>query len=134
MNWAVKYVGLPYLLGGRTEVGLDCWGLVRLVYQNQLGVTLPDFPGIAEENVLSISREVAKQSESMWRQIKHPEDLCAVAMGQGEALHHVGVWASGDGGRIIHAWKDLHVIADTMRTVKLKGFTTIQFYQFAWPT
>jgi len=128
MNWATKYIGLPFLLGGRSREGLDCWGLVQLVYQEELNESLPVFPGIAEENVLSHSRDIARESELMWKELPHPDDLCAVAMGQGPVLHHVGVWASGDGGKIIHAWKDLHVIADTLRTIKLKGFTTIKYY------
>lgn len=34
------FVGLPYLAGGRDRAGVDCWGLVRLVYREVLGVEL----------------------------------------------------------------------------------------------
>jgi cell wall-associated NlpC family hydrolase len=43
----VPYVGLPFLEGGRTRGGLDCWGLLRLVYDEQLLLKLPMFGELA---------------------------------------------------------------------------------------
>lgn len=38
-----KYVGLKYADKGRTEKGLDCWGLARHIYKEELGIILPSF-------------------------------------------------------------------------------------------
>jgi cell wall-associated NlpC family hydrolase len=43
--WAAAYVGLPYRSLGRSRDGLDCWGLVRLVWADLFGVTVEGFEG-----------------------------------------------------------------------------------------
>lgn len=126
MNWAARYVGIPYVPGGRDAHGLDCWGLLCLVYQEQLGVALPALPGVAEALRPSV-REIAHYA-AQWSPLAKPSNLCAVVMSQKQVLHHVGVWTDADGGKVLHAWKGLHVIADTLRNLSLKGFRRIEFY------
>lgn len=41
--WVQSYLGIPFLEKGRTRAGLDCYGLVRLVYQEQRGLELPSY-------------------------------------------------------------------------------------------
>lgn len=46
MDWAAAYVGLPYRLGGRTPNGIDCWGLVLLVWREVFGIEGPGMDGV----------------------------------------------------------------------------------------
>ena len=48
-HWVKPYIGLPFRLTGRDRRGIDCYGLVALVYQEVLCVTLPDFIGRYED-------------------------------------------------------------------------------------
>jgi cell wall-associated NlpC family hydrolase len=42
-HWSASFVGVPWAEKGRTRDGVDCWGLVRLVYAVQLGIELPSY-------------------------------------------------------------------------------------------
>lgn len=44
--WTSEYVGLPYLTGGRDRNGVDCWGLMCMVWREQLGRPLPPYEGL----------------------------------------------------------------------------------------
>lgn len=49
-RWPDRYVGLPFVDGGRSREGVDCWGLVRLVFAELVGITLPDYAEIAADD------------------------------------------------------------------------------------
>lgn len=40
-----QYAGVPFLERGRSRAGVDCWGLVWLIYQEQFGVIIPSYEG-----------------------------------------------------------------------------------------
>ncbi len=42
--WVMNYLGLPYANDGRDPVnGIDCWGLVVLVYREVFGIEVPAY-------------------------------------------------------------------------------------------
>ncbi|MBC2149695.1 C40 family peptidase [Listeria booriae] len=41
VNYALKYIGVPYVWGGSSPSGFDCSGLVQYSYKNAIGVSLP---------------------------------------------------------------------------------------------
>jgi len=38
-----KYIGIPYKNLGRDFDGIDCYGLVYLIFKNERGIVLPDY-------------------------------------------------------------------------------------------
>jgi cell wall-associated NlpC family hydrolase len=129
-HWATSYIGIPYLEGGRHRIGLDCWGLLRLVYLDHEGIELPLLPGITEKNILTISREVVEQLESYWTELPCPLERSGVAMSLQTVPHHVGIWTNADGGKVLHAWNGNSVVAETLRSLKTRGMRTIKFYRY----
>lgn len=104
-HWSASYIGIPYKARGRTRDGLDCWGLLRLVYADRLGITLPaytDAPDAAEraETGALITREAA----SWWTRVQDPVPMDAVLFRVAGWPTHVGVVVAP--GRMLHVARD----------------------------
>ncbi len=130
IHWSSRYVGIPYLAGGRERDGVDCWGLIRLVYREQRGIDLPLLPGLIRNDRLVVTHEIAERCQEGWFPMESPAEFYAVAMSQSHAIHHGGVWTSADGGKIIHCWDGLPVCADSLKTLRLKGLRVIKFLRY----
>jgi hypothetical protein len=83
---AKKYLGVPYVWGGSDpKTGLDCSGLVQLVYKN-LGYDLPRVSGDQAKAGTEVSGGLSAAQ---------PGDVLAF----GSPVHHVGIYV-GDGKMI----------------------------------
>ena len=103
MEWFSRYIGLPFDDGGRGPHGYDCWGLVRAVYADRLGVDLPSYGEISARDLARIARQMETAKDDGWRQIGTPRALDVVLMrsGRGGArVVHVGVMV--DANRLLH--------------------------------
>lgn len=91
MSWAAAYVGLPF---GMAAGELTCWGLVRQVYADHLGVDLPEYGEISVHDLLRIARAMTRGKDDGWRAVNPPQefDVCIMRSPQGGAsVVHVGV-------------------------------------------
>jgi len=102
-------IGIPFVNRGRSKMGADCWGAVRLVYE-KFGITLPDF-FISCYDTSGIGRQIDAQ-RFVWEKIKEPEAPCVVVFrGLDSNLptvcSHVGAYV-GD-GYFFHSmsWRNL---------------------------
>lgn len=90
-NWWNNYIGIPYLDKGRDKEGLDCWGLVRLVYSNEFNIDLPSFADqYTHENVPGIAELIAMHQEG-WVKVDIPKSGDTVLMKSFGEEAHIGV-------------------------------------------
>lgn len=96
-----KYIGLPYLSNGRTESGVDCWGLACLFYRQELGIELPSYNELYSDSNSPEVAQVINQHRDTWTTVASPQpgDLCLFNI-YGEPAH-IGVYV-GD-NRFLHA-------------------------------
>ncbi len=135
MHWATKYIGIPYEAGSRGPATVDCWGLVRMAYQQQFGIEMPLHPGISLEKPKEASIAIQAGLQSDWRSIENPVDGCLVAMSHRISIHHIGLYAAVENGRILHCSNGQNVVADTLRGLRMRGMRLIKFYLHnQWPT
>lgn len=88
VEYAQSYLGVPYLYGGQSRKGMDCSGLVQLVY-GQVNISIPRG-----------SREQYDKSIRINREELLPGDLVFFST-TAEGPSHVGIYIGGDS--FIHA-------------------------------
>jgi sulfur carrier protein ThiS len=89
-----QYIGIPYVEKGRDGSGVDCWGLVRLIYKNEYNIDLPSFS--SEYTVDDDARigELFAQYKEGWEHLDVPEAGNVVLFRMFGTDSHIGVLVS----------------------------------------
>ena len=102
--WAGQYIGLRFSEHGRIrQDGVDCWGLARLIWQEQFGLAVPSYVD-AYESTLAEDQlgRLVRGELGPWRPVaggqEQPGDGVLIRM-RGQPMH-VAVVAGG--GRMVH--------------------------------
>ena len=82
-----RYVGLPFVDGGRGPGAVDCWGLVRWVYLQELGIDLPMHGETRADDLRGVSRAVDAGKAVMRLPSSGRPGHVGVYDGQGRVLH-----------------------------------------------
>lgn len=99
--WYNNYVGIPYQDKGRDRSGVDCWGLVRLVYAEQYGIKLPSFVDSYENNVAELIEEAVNANKESWHLASEPKTGDIVLFNILGHASHLGVYVGT--GYFLHA-------------------------------
>jgi cell wall-associated NlpC family hydrolase len=70
-----NYAKIPYRNGGRDRSGCDCWGLLRLVYLEEWGITLPSYADDYQsaEDLRAVARTLNDRLADGWRPLRQDE-------------------------------------------------------------
>lgn len=97
-----RFVGIPFVDRGRDFDGVDCWGLVRLVYDRAFGIRLPCFSESYESanDRRMVADLIDEGRGSPWRPVIVPKTGDVAVIRRGGLPTHVGVVV---GYRLLHA-------------------------------
>ncbi|QDP54805.1 MAG: hypothetical protein Unbinned3891contig1000_3 [Prokaryotic dsDNA virus sp.] len=137
-HWTTPYLRIPYVEGGRVrDGGVDCWGLLRVVYEERYGIHLPEHPGISADSVQEKHKLIVDSMHGEWLETEDPENGHAVAMSQSNAFHHVGLVAFLNHKlHILHAWNEpTGIIIENLRQIRQRGLVRLHYFVHKqWPT
>lgn len=98
-----RFVGIPYLDKGRSVDGLDCWGLVHLIFREVRSIELPSYAEryITAADRLAMARLIAGELGD-WEEIEAGQERAfdGVLMREGKFPRHIGIVTSP--GMVLH--------------------------------
>lgn len=71
-TWWNDYIGINYKEKGRDKDGLDCWGLVRLIYKEQYQIDLPSFTENYESDEKQKMEQLLAFGKEGWEKVDTP--------------------------------------------------------------
>lgn len=100
-----EYVGIPFRTLGRDREGCDCYGLVRLVYRERLGIELPAFTDYHETLSAETAALIAAERR-LWREVAEPAPYDVLLFRVDGAPQHIGLVAQP--GWMLHTTRGKH--------------------------
>lgn len=118
--WTDEYINIRYLKDGRSRSGADCWGLVKLVYQERLNIILTDYAGILKDQSVESLREIArimKIEREKWIRIIKPQLYDLVLLRAG--LFHIGLVTGKN--EMLHTDKGIESTIEPLNGIQWKN-------------
>lgn len=130
---ASKYIGIPFKEHGRDRLGLDCWGLLRLIYKEELGIELPSFVDAYEstDDGGVIGRLIAANKGEEWEPVESGKERAydgILLRVTGQPMH-VGVVV--DRGEMVHVMKGIDVTLERYLSWRWKN-RIMGFYRWTF--
>lgn len=124
MKLIEKYIGIPFVHKGRTMKGLDCWGLIRLVYKD-LGFEVAEIDDYEMEGHLQGHDHVPQIYADKWERVSVPVGYDVVLfLNQKGIAYHAGMILPDR--RFIHCAKNTGVaivnFSNVEKMMRVDGF------------
>lgn len=131
MNWTDHYIGIPFKCDGKDRSGLDCWGLVALVFKEQLGIDLPLYRGVFSDLSQACLRRVSAimmQEREKWTKVDNPKIYDVVLLRSGVYAWHVGLVINKK--EMIHVMEGIDAVVEEFSGTQWKDRVE-GFYRYA---
>ena len=117
--WWNDYVGIPFLAKGRDRDGIDCWGLVRLVYKEQFNIELPSFSEEYEADDTARMKELVAQYLEGWQETKEPKPGTGILFRVMGFESHMGIYL-GD-NKFLHCRENQSAVIESLDRIEWKN-------------
>jgi len=120
-----KYIGVPFEDRGESLNGADCYGIIRLIYRNELAIEIPSFHSSCH-STKAIFSDYIKQISQFWQLSKEPNLYDVVAMAHDpihpRVVQHFGVYLGN--GKMLHTLETAgsHIVNIDDMSYFIKGF------------
>ena len=113
-----EYLTIPYKDRGRTEDGVDCWGLVRLIYAKELNIELESYVDeySSSENVKAASKTVKDHTKDFIEVDKPYKRFDIVVFRLSGQPVHVGMLLNDND--FIHSFKGKNVTVEKLSSLR----------------
>ena len=126
-----KLLAIPYVPGGRSIEGADCWGMVQICYSKLMGVEIPSYDDVYNGPSDRISAAGFIMDElgdhRHFERLIKPERGCFALLSVAGNPIHVGFML--DSQQMIHTRAGLGPSVDNVTTIKWKG-RILGFYNY----
>jgi cell wall-associated NlpC family hydrolase len=115
VHWSRDFVGLPWRLAGRSRDGVDCWGLLWLIYRDVLGIEIISYAREtldAPERQQIASLMAGELVKSPWRDVRpgQEREFDMAVFKRAGIDSHVGIVIGP--GRMLHITHDAESCID----------------------
>lgn len=115
------YIGIPFVVGGRTPDGWDCWGCVQWIARHEFGIEMPDFPLCARAGALDM-QQVAHHMDTgrvHFKRVDAPVPGCVVLLYRRRFPAHAGLMVNDH--EFIHAQQPVGTVIASLRDREWRG-------------
>ena len=120
-----KYIGIPFKDREQSFNGADCYGILRLIYRNELSIEIPEFKSSCNDT-RRIFTDYLKQISEHWENVEEPKLYDVVAMAHDpkhpRIVQHFGLYIGN--GKILHTLENIgsHICSIEEYQYYIKGF------------
>jgi cell wall-associated NlpC family hydrolase len=118
------YVGIPFEDRGESFDGSDCYGILRLIYKNELQIEIPSFLGSCYSTKMIFS-DYLKQISECWELVGEPQPFDVVAMAHDpqhpRVVQHFGLYLGNN--KMLHTLENIgsHIVDFNEMKYYVKG-------------
>ncbi len=118
----VPYIGLPYEIGGRDHRGVDCYGLVELIYKEIHGIQLPSYVEYYSQSMRTadFSRVIdSALLEGKWKKVESPAPFDVITFRLMGRTTHVGM--ALENGDFLHSFNGTQSCIENMYSISWRN-------------